>query len=41
MHVQCSDITYDITALTNDVTSENKMTRFRHGVSEARYQKMA
>ena len=25
MHVQCCDVTYDITVLFKDVTSENKM----------------
>ena len=41
MHVQCCDITYDVTALINDVTSENKMMHFRCGASEACPQKIA
>ena len=34
MHMQCCDITHDITALFNDITSKNKMMRFRRGTSE-------
>ena len=34
MHVQCCDITYDITAPFNDVTSANKMMCFGHGTSK-------
>ena len=35
MHVQCCDVTYDITAPFNDVTSENKMMHFERAASEA------
>ena len=35
MHVQHCDVMYDITALSNDVTSTNKMMYFRHGMSKA------
>ena len=41
MHVQCCDVTYDVTVLFNDVTSENKMTRFRLSASEVHPQKIA
>ena len=41
MHAQHCDITYDITALFNDVTLANKMTRFGHAVSEVRPPKIA
>ena len=37
MHVQCHDITYDVTALINDVMSENKMTRFGRGTSQGAF----
>ena len=41
MHIQHRDITYDVTALIDDVTSENKMTRFGRGMSEAHYHEIA
>ena len=41
MHMQCRDITYDVTALIDDVTSENKMTCFVCTASEARYHEIA
>ena len=31
--MQCCDITYDVTAPFNDITSANKMTCFRHATS--------
>ena len=40
MHVQCCDITYDVTAPFKDVMLENKMTHFRHGVSKVRPPKL-
>ena len=40
MHVQHCDVTYDITALFNDVTLINKMMHFGHATSEVRSQKM-
>ena len=36
MHMWHCDITYDITAPFNDITLENKMTRFGRGASEVR-----
>ena len=41
MHVQHCDITYDVTALFNDVTSTNKMKCFGCTMSEACLPKMA
>ena len=41
MHVQCCDITYEVTALFNDVTLANKMTCFGHTMSKARRPKIA
>ena len=35
MHMQCCDITYDVTVSLNDVTLTNKMMCFRCGVSQA------
>ena len=35
MHIQCCDVTYDITAPFNDVTSANKMTHFGRTVPKA------
>ena len=35
MHMQCCDVTYDITAPFKDVMSENKMMHFGRGTSEA------
>ena len=36
MHVQCCDITYDVTVFFNDVTFTNKMTYFGRGTTNAR-----
>ena len=41
MHVQCCDVTYDVTALINDVRSKNKMMCFGCGVSKVHPQKIA
>ena len=41
MHVWCCDITYDVTVLFNDVTSENKMTHFGCTASEVHLPKIA
>ena len=35
MHVGCCDVRDDVTVSLNDVTSENKMMHFGHGVSKA------
>ena len=35
MHVQCHDVTYDVTALINDVMSKNKMACLGCGTSKA------
>ena len=41
MHVQHHDVTYDITALINNVMSKNKKMHFGRGASEVRFQKIA
>ena len=41
MHVWCCDVTYDVTALLNDVTSANKMMRLGHAASKAHLPKIA
>ena len=41
MYVQRCDVTYDVTALFNDVTLANKMTCFGHAVSEVHLPKIA
>ena len=37
----CRDITYDVTALINDVTSKNKMMHFGRSASKVRYHEIA
>ena len=41
MHMRHHDITYDVAALMDDITSKNKMTVFGHGVSKVRYHEIA
>ena len=41
VHMQHRDVTHDITAPPDDVTSKHKKTRFGHGTSEVHQHKMA
>ena len=41
MHVQHCDVTHDVMALMDDVTSKNKMTHFRRSASEVCYHEIA
>ena len=41
MHMQCCDITYDVTVSFNDITSANKMMHFRHAASKVCLPKIA
>ena len=41
MHMWHCDVTHDVTALINDVTSENKMMHFGHDTSEVHYHEIA